>query len=199
MATQAERTAATCERLLDATVTSLVERGYRGTSMPEVCKRAGVSRGAQLHHYPTKEALVAAAVEHVLSRRLTEVQARLANAPSGVLDLQDAAAFLWSVYTGDSFYAWLELAVAARTDETLRELMAALDARFTARAERLCQRFLLPYVSDPREIAATTRLILGIFDGLALHRVLVKDDDLARRALRVAAQSGLFTPRGRDA
>src|SRR5262252_259553 len=106
MATQAERTAATCERLLDATVATLVERGYRGTTTPEICKRAGVSRGAQLHHYPTKEALVAAAVEHVLTKRLAEVQNRLANAPSGVLDLQDAGAFLWSVYSGSTFYAW---------------------------------------------------------------------------------------------
>jgi len=199
MATQAERTAATCERLLDATVATLVERGYRGTTTPEICKRAGVSRGAQLHHYPTKEALVAAAVEHVLTKRLAEVQARLANAPSGVLDLEDAGAFLWSVYSGATFYAWLELVVAARTDEGLRPIVAALDARFAARAERMCAHFLLPYVEDPREIAATTRLILAIFDGLAMHRVLVKDDDLARRALRVARARGLFVPKGRDA
>jgi AcrR family transcriptional regulator len=199
VATQAERTASTCERLLDATVETLVARGYRGTSTPEICRRAGVSRGAQLHHYPTKEALVAAAVEHVLTKRLAEVQDRLARAPAGVLDLEDAAAFLWSVYTGDTFYAWLELAVAARTDESLREIVAALDARFAARAERLCARFLLPYVTDPRELRATTRLILAIFDGLAMHRVLTRDDELARRALRVAATRGLFTPKGRDA
>jgi AcrR family transcriptional regulator len=199
MATQAERTAATCERLLDATVATLVARGYRGTSTPEICKRAGVSRGAQLHHYPTKEALVAAAVEHVLNKRLAEVQDRLANAPAGVLDLSDAATFLWSVYTGNTFYAWLELVVASRTDEGLRALVASLDARFVARAERMCARFLLPYVEDPRELAATTRLILGIFDGLAMHRILTHDDDLARRALRVAAARGLFVPEGRDA
>jgi len=199
MATQAERTAATCERLLDATVATLVERGYRGTTTPEICKRAGVSRGAQLHHYPTKEALVAAAVEHVLTKRLAEVQNRLANAPSGVLDLQDAGAFLWSVYSGSTFYAWLELVVAARTDDTLRPIVAALDARFAARAERMCAHFLLPYVEDPREVAATTRLILAIFDGLAMHRVLVKDDELARSALRVARARGVFVPKGRDA
>jgi AcrR family transcriptional regulator len=197
MATQAERTASTTEKLLAATVASLVERGYRGTSTPEVCKRAGVSRGAQLHHYPTKESLVAAAVEHLLSRRVSELQARLVDAPQGVLDLEDAAGFLWKVYTGDTFYAWLELVVAARTDEDLRQLMRQLDERLAAKAERLVARFLLPYVEDTRQVKATTRLVLAIFDGLATHRILSHDDRLAKDALRVAKASGLFAPKTR--
>jgi AcrR family transcriptional regulator len=199
VATQAERSAVTTEKLLEATVASLVERGYRGTSTPEVCRRAGVSRGAQLHHYPTKESLVAAAVEHLLSQRVAELQERLSSAPSGMLDLEDAASFLWKVYTGDTFYAWLELVVASRTDESLRGLVAALDQRLVAKAERLVRRFLLPYVDDPRRIQATTRLILAIFDGLATHRILSHDDALAKDALRVAKQSGLFAPKERDA
>ncbi|MBS2017230.1 MAG: TetR/AcrR family transcriptional regulator [Deltaproteobacteria bacterium] len=199
MATQAERTAATRERLLDATIATLLERGYRGTSTPEICRRAGVSRGAQLHHYPTKEALVAAAVDHLLQRRVSELASRLgsteraAGAPP-VLDLSDAAAALWSVYTGDTFYAWLELVVVARTDEELRKLVAALDARLVARAEKMCQRFLLPHVEDAKTITATTRLILSLFDGLATHRILSRDDAGAKNALRIAAKAGLFTP-----
>ena len=52
--TQAERTASTRAALLAATVDSLVERGYRGTTTSDVARRAGVSYGALLHHYPTK-------------------------------------------------------------------------------------------------------------------------------------------------
>jgi AcrR family transcriptional regulator len=195
MATQAERTALTTERLLDATIKTLVERGYKGTSTVEVCKRAGVSRGAQLHHYPTKQALVSAAVDHLLSQRVTDLTDRLARAPQGLLDLEDAASFLWKVYTGESFYAWLELVVAARTDEELRVLVAELDARVVNRAQQLVQAFLLPWVTDPQEVAAMTRLILAIFDGLATHRILTGDDALAKRALKMAAKAGLFTPR----
>lgn len=199
MATQAERTAMTTEKLLEATVGSLVERGYRGTSTPEICRRAGVSRGAQLHHYPTKESLVGAAVEHLLTQRVSELQSRLGGAPAGVLDLDDAAGFLWKVYTGDTFYAWLELVVAARTDEDLRAIVSALDERLVAKVERLVQKFLLPYVEDPRRIKATTRLLLAIFDGLATHRILSHDDSLAKDALRVAKASGLFAPKDRNA
>jgi AcrR family transcriptional regulator len=196
VATQAERTAKTTERLLEATVASLIERGYRGTSTPEVCRRAGLSRGAQLHHYPTKEALVAAAVEHLLSMRMIELQERLARAPAGLVDLEDVMGFVWSVYTGETYYAWLELLVAARTDDALRAIMARLDAKLVARAERLVHRFLLPYVSDEEEVQATTRLIFAIFDGLAAHQILAGDDRIAKRALRVAMRAGLFTPKG---
>jgi AcrR family transcriptional regulator len=199
VATQAERTAHTTERLLDATIAMLLERGYRGTSTPEICRRAGVSRGAQLHHYPTKRELVAAAVDHLLEQRVAELDTRLAGATSGVLDLEDAASLLWKVYTGDTFYAWLELVVASRTDPELCAMMAAVDARLARRAEKLCQKFLFPFMTDPSEVAATTRLILAIFDGLATHRILVGKDDLAKRALRAAARAGVFTRRDKQA
>src|SRR5436190_1606358 len=130
MATQAEKSAAMRHRLLDATIDCLIERGYRATSTPEICRRAGVSRGGQLHHYATKEELVAAAVDHLFARRLAEMQDRLLSSTSGILDLRDAASHLLSVYTGETFYAWLELLVAARTEPALRALLADLDARF---------------------------------------------------------------------
>jgi AcrR family transcriptional regulator len=199
MATQAERSAATCERLLDATIACLVERGYKATSLPEICRRAGVSRGAQLHHYATKEELVAAAVDHLFARRLRELETRLSRHAGSALDLPKIASMLWSVYTGDTFYAWLELVVAARTNATLRRYMAGVDARFAERAERLTRAVLLPHVGDQAEVAARTRLILAIFDGLATHAILTEDPSLPRRALRIAADAGLFAPKGADA
>src|SRR5204862_5492808 len=60
--TQAERSAATQALLLDATIDSLVEVGYANTTTTGIAERAGVSRGAQMHHFPSKGELVAAAV-----------------------------------------------------------------------------------------------------------------------------------------
>src|SRR5262245_66517292 len=79
---QAERSAGTQARLLDATIDCLVELGWSGTSTTEVVRRAGVSRGAQVHHYPTKEDLVVAAVEHLCSRRMAEYRATLERLPA---------------------------------------------------------------------------------------------------------------------
>ncbi|MGA8126368.1 MAG: helix-turn-helix domain-containing protein, partial [Mycobacterium sp.] len=53
--TQAERSAAMRTRLLDATIECLVSYGYAGTTTPRVAERAGVTRGAQIHHFRSKE------------------------------------------------------------------------------------------------------------------------------------------------
>ena len=71
---QADRTRAMRARLLEATVELLVERGFAGTSTTLVSERAGVSRGAQLHHFPTKNDLVVAAVRDA-NRAAQELQA----------------------------------------------------------------------------------------------------------------------------
>ena len=193
MATQAEKSAAMRQKLLDATIAILIERGYKATSTPVICRRARVSRGGQLHHFGTKQELVAAAVEHLFQQRLAEFGERLSG--MGVLDLTKIANLLLEAYSSESFYAWLEMIVAARTDPALRKIVAALDDRFVKAAEQLVRAYLLPHTDNAREVEAMTRLILAIFDGLATHRILTGDDKLARRALAVAARAGLFTPR----
>jgi len=65
-------------RLMDATIECLVERGFGGTSTTLVSELAGVSRGAQLHHFPTKNDLVVAAVEHLTEVRGAELAVRVA-------------------------------------------------------------------------------------------------------------------------
>ncbi|MFZ2528116.1 MAG: TetR/AcrR family transcriptional regulator [Rhodococcus sp. (in: high G+C Gram-positive bacteria)] len=120
--TQAQRTAATRTKLLDAAIGSLVEYGYAGTSTQGIAKRAGVSRGAQLHHFPTKESLVVAAVAHLVDKRLVEIlEAR--PEPDRALEA------LFDAFVGPLFDAALELWVAARTDRTLHEAMIPLERK----------------------------------------------------------------------
>lgn len=118
--TQAERTAVMRTLLLDATIDSLVEDGYARTSTQGIARKAGVSRGAQLHHFPTKESLVVAAVEHLVEKRLAEILAVDATEEPGLELLADT-------FSGPLFYAALELWVAARTDTVLYEAMVPLE------------------------------------------------------------------------
>ncbi len=107
-------------RLLDATIGCLVDYGYAGTTVTRIAERAGVTRGAQVHHYRTKADLVTAAVTHLASRS-AEVgwtqTAKLADADDPVGELLD---FLWEMHKGPTFMAAVELWVAARTDPELR-------------------------------------------------------------------------------
>src|SRR5438045_1209547 len=134
--TQEERSAATRARLLDATLECLVELGYARTTTTEIAERAGVSRGAQLHHFPTRMELVLAAVEHVFAVRDVEFHQAFARLPEGANRAAAAVDLLWHIMSGDTFAAWLELAVAARTDGELRKKLHAIGGRAARRIER---------------------------------------------------------------
>ena len=131
-ALQEERSAETRRRLLDATVACLFERGYAGTTTTEIASRAGVSRGAQLHHFPKKDELVVSALEHVFELRLAEMSAAIAEPPSGSREHRLAMLIdaMWPMFKGPTFYAWLELVVASRTDPALNDAVRAASVRF---------------------------------------------------------------------
>jgi AcrR family transcriptional regulator len=172
--TQAERSASTKARLLDAAIECLTELGYAGLTTTEVARRAGVSRGAQIHHFPTKTDLVVAAVGHLFVRRLDEFRKAFADAPPGSDRLDEAIDLLWSMYCGPAFVSWLELWVAARSDPSLRTVVVDLNASFTASAQGIFSE-LFP-ASEQSPNSGFQRLGLAfafaLMDGLALGSVL---------------------------
>src|SRR5689334_23951571 len=93
---QAERSATTREALLDATIACLVEDGYANTTTSRVAERAGVSRGAHLHHFQTRHALVAAAMELLAERRGAQLLAAAQRLPGGRERLVQGLDLLWS-------------------------------------------------------------------------------------------------------
>src|SRR5689334_19241731 len=110
-------------RLLDATVAALCEKGYGGTTTLEVQQRAGVSRGALLHHYASRAQLMVAAVEHLSRERVAEVLSLSQTSAPRSGRTEWAVRVLWQTFEGPLFAASLELWLAARNDE---ELLAAL-------------------------------------------------------------------------
>jgi len=71
--TQAERSAAMKQRLIEATLGALVDVGYAELTFAHVVQRAGVSRGAPLYHFASKAALVEAAAEALIHKLLDRV------------------------------------------------------------------------------------------------------------------------------
>ena len=128
--TQAERSADTQALLLDATIESLAEVGYARTSTTAIVRRAGVSRGAQVHHYPTKGDLVVAAVERVFGQLERAFTDRFRALPVPERTLDAAIAELWAIFQGPAYPAILELVVASRTDPELHVVVEAVSTRF---------------------------------------------------------------------
>jgi AcrR family transcriptional regulator len=168
---QAERSAATQARLLDATIECLVERGWAGTSTTEVVRRAGVSRGAQVHHFPAKEDLVLAAVEHLLERRVHEFEATFADLPADQRSPSAAMRLLYDNCFRDTFEAWLELVVAARTDPALHARFVQIESRFFDSALETFQALFPDAALDSTFAKLALRLSFGVLDGLAIIRL----------------------------
>ena len=175
---QEERTRLMRARLLDATVDCLVEHGFSGTSTTLVSERAGVSRGAQLHHFPTKNDLVVAAVEHLTEVRGAELAAAAAELPTGARRTRAVLQMLGDHFASPVFAAALELWVAARTDETLLAAVGPLEQRVGREAHRIALDALGADESRPgvRELVQAT---LDLVRGLGLANTI--SDDAARR------------------
>jgi AcrR family transcriptional regulator len=175
---QEERTRAMRARLLEATIESLVECGWAGTSTTVVSQRAGVSRGAQLHHFPTKNALVVAAVEHLSDARRAELRTAAATLPRGRRRTRAVLGVLAEHFTSPIFTAALELWVAARTDAQLLAAVGPLEQRVGREVHRLTVDLLSVDESRPgtRELVQAT---LDLVRGLGLANTI--SDDRRRR------------------
>jgi AcrR family transcriptional regulator len=175
------RSAATRERLLEAAVECLLDVGYARTTSTLVGTRAGLARGTQLHHFPTTQALLVSAVEHLAARRIAEV----AELPRTAGDRVDTTVdLLVSVFTGRLFLAALELWVAARTDEALRTALLPLEAQIGRETHRMTVELLGVDDGDP-VVRESVQLTLDLMRGLGLAEVL--SDDRARREPLLAA------------
>src|ERR1700722_9894578 len=134
---QAARSASTRQALLDATIACLVEDGYAKTTTSRVAERAGVSRGAHLHHFQTRQALVAAAMEHLAERRGENLLAAAENLPEGRERIVGGLDLLWSGYASPLYQAALDLWTHARTDPELRERLAPIERDLDRQTLRL--------------------------------------------------------------
>ncbi|WP_230973517.1 TetR/AcrR family transcriptional regulator [Aeromicrobium terrae] len=176
---QGERTRAMRLRLMEATVECLVELGWAGTSTTVVSQRAGVSRGAQLHHFPSKQDLVVAAVGHLSERRREDMAKSAADLPEhgrtrAVLDVL-AAQFVSPV-----FFAALELWVAARTDAELRKAVGPLERRVGRETHAFAVE-LLGIDEAKGDNRALVQATLDLVRGLGLAASL--SDDSKRRSV----------------
>jgi AcrR family transcriptional regulator len=126
--TQEQRREETRAKLLDATIESLMEVGYAGTTTRAVANRAGVSSGAQTHHFPRRVELVAAALENLTQQRIAAMRAAAGELPEDPLRRARALAELvWADFSGPLFKVFVKLWIAADDDPELYERLVPLE------------------------------------------------------------------------
>ena len=174
-----DRSRATRQRLLEAAVSCLAEHGWAGSTVSVVAERAGVSRGAAQHHFPTRGDLVTAAILHMGDVRLAELQPTHLPPADGPARTRAALERLAELYTGALFTAALHVWAEAAVDPELRARVVVLEHRLAQEGYALAVALLGVDGDDPvvRPLVAGT---LDLVRGLALADVLT--DDSRRRA-----------------
>lgn len=123
---QAQKSAMTRDRILDAAINCFVEQGYTNVTTAKVASSAGVSRGAMLHHFPSKTELIQAAVEYLHDKLLQDYTQRVASIPKSLKGQKRRRAGLdayWDHLSGDLWVVYHELCVASRTDPELNAIL----------------------------------------------------------------------------
>jgi AcrR family transcriptional regulator len=163
---QRDRRQAAERKLLDATVSILIERGYAATTTLEVQKQAGVSRGVLLHYFGSRGELISAAARHLYATKVGEVRLRAAQTS----DDEDWVSLLWQVVSGPLGGASLELLIAARHDPDMREYLKPLEREFSRANLDLCKALLGEQRAAHQRFAEFCMVVINSMLGAATSR-----------------------------
>jgi len=178
--TKSERTRTA---ILDAAIACLYRYGYFNTTTESIAREAGVSRGAMLHHFPTRADLIKAAVEHLNRQRIETFTVE-------ELRVQDGAEHTRIGEGIDSYYEQLntepfvvfhELRVAARTDPELAAILRPAHRAYRDAMAR-ASRQVFPDLAQSEEYARTTSVTNILLEGMALAKML-DDGDVVPEAM----------------
>jgi AcrR family transcriptional regulator len=176
-----DRSRATRARLLESAITCLADLGWSASTVAVVAEHAGVSRGAAQHHFPTREALFTAALEHVTRERGEQMRRELGAGPAP--DTRAIVEMVFGLFTGTFFRAALMLWVAAASDDVLREQVVPLEARIGREVHRVLVELLGVDEQEPG-VRETVQATLDLARGLGLANLLTDDGSRRRRITR---------------
>lgn len=171
------RGAVTRLRLVEAAIATLVELGYSSTTTVEVVRRAGVSRGAMLHHFPTRADLLLATADHIMSSQSAFRRQLLRDVERGeprFFAITDAS---WATMQQPEAVALIEMMLGARGDTELAERFATLMREGVKQREAGSAEVAddIGY-ADGRLIAAMVRLHTAAMRGLVIDRLYWGDN-----------------------
>ena len=160
------------------------ERGYHATSNAEVAEAADLTRGAMLYHFPTREDLVQAAIDHIQERRIAALAEAARDAlPGGELSDQAIDAY-WDLLPEPPFRAFTELEAAARTDPDLAARIAPAQAAFD-HAQIGGDLFGLLQAGADARFQTSRDLARFMLEGLARASLTYDQDERTERLMTV--------------
>lgn len=190
-------------RILDCTMTCLVAKGYSALSTNDIVQMAKVSRGAMHHHFPSREKLVSALIEHVFYKRMENFlrdYVEMLRVKGEAADVESASDTYWASVKTPEYAAYLELAIAARTDAELNRSFLPAARQY----DRIWATEMVRYFPQWKEHGAALELANDIamvaYMGLLVHEPVLENGGRIERirALLIdivrGLQTGTFRP-----
>ena len=182
--TQEERSTETKKRLLEATIDCLNELGFNKTGTVEIARRAGVSRGALVHHFPSKHDLIVATAEYHWNRITEEVRNLAMTMHGGQLSLDAFIDGIWNkVFLIRGSSATIEMIIAARTDSKLRRELVPMVNRLYSNYDEIWSQFFHNSGVSPERIEMLFDLTIELLRGMTLQRVLKDEPEYYQKFL----------------
>ncbi|WP_309604494.1 TetR/AcrR family transcriptional regulator [Phenylobacterium sp.] len=171
--------------ILEAAIDCLQEHGFARTTTQLIAQMAGISRGAMLHHYATKQELIASVLEYTFFKRMENFLAAIRTLSEDErVDRNAGIEIYWESLLTREFGAYLELMVAARTDSELREVFLP-KARHYERIERAeVARAFPEWQDDPDAYDLAMDFCISAMQGLLFNREIWEDRDRRIRLRR---------------
>ncbi|MGH1469886.1 MAG: TetR/AcrR family transcriptional regulator [Cellvibrionaceae bacterium] len=149
--TNAERTADTQERIINAAIESIYDVGYEGTSIKMVSDRAGVSKGAAQHHFPTKTDLMLSVAEACLKLHSKIRHELFMKYSLGKDRIEHTPDVSWEIINHPSYTALIEIMMATRNNEELKKRFTPLIDYIAAERNAGEKAFCSDFNIEPNE------------------------------------------------
>lgn len=180
---QEERSRQTQARVTQATIECILEKGIRATSTVDVARLAGVSRGALVHHYPSKTLLMQAALEDLLSREVESVREMAVKVKAGELNFDSLLKALHEHFKGDLYMVTLEYLTNARTDPDIMKVLIPLAAKFNDSLEQIWEQLVASSKHTSHQNRVALNATLCMMRGMGAQSIWRDDPELYRDML----------------
>lgn len=180
---QEERSRQTQARVTQATIECILEKGIRATSTVDVARLAGVSRGALVHHYPSKTLLMQAALEDLLSREVESVREMAVKVKAGELNFDSLLKALHEHFKGDLYMVTLEYLTNARTDPDIMKVLVPLAAKFNDSLEQIWEQLVASSKHTSHQNRVALNATLCMMRGMGAQSIWRDDPELYRDML----------------
>jgi AcrR family transcriptional regulator len=179
---QAQKSASTRTQITEAAIKCFVEYGYSRTTTTLIAEKAGLSRGAMLHHFPSRLAVVRAAVEHLHSKRLRAFRKAVTKPNDGDHVRQSVEAY-WSHVRHPMFVAFFELAVAARSDKELASILRPAQEAFEREWHQAAVDVFPEWRGRGEKFDLALDLSRYVLEGMAISFLTHKETERDQRVL----------------